>query len=205
MDRSRPVGVPLPLGVRAQAPLKSDALEISKSGLPKICAGDKRVTDLCRKCGKEPRSGTQRWGKACIGESVKRSREKNGTKNVDAKNVVPSSADRGPASPESLRRSGGAKGRITSPARHDHATCHRELAMLRLDVERLKGELSVARLATREAGERVMTTLWSSDEARGRVIPTREQAAAAFAKMPADATCGGPGRCGRIGCGHPGW
>ena len=29
---------------------------------------------------------------------------------------------------------------------HDHAACHRELEMLRLDVERLKGELATARM-----------------------------------------------------------
>ena len=31
--------------------------------------------------------------------------------------------------------------------RHDHSACHRELEMLRLDVERLKGELGQARMA----------------------------------------------------------
>ena len=34
------------------------------------------LTETCSKCGAEPRSGGNRWGKTCIAESVKRSREK---------------------------------------------------------------------------------------------------------------------------------
>lgn len=76
----------------------------------------------------------------------------------------------------------------TPRARHDHGECHKELAMLRLDVERLKGELAAARVVPGD---------WRSR------LP--QVARLDYPMLPKDAVCGGPGKCGTLTCRHPGW
>lgn len=62
--------------------------------------------------------------------------------------------------------------------------------MLRLDVERLKGELAASRGVGvgPKPGQITDTAAWE------RLLP-----------MPKDAVCGGPGRCGTLTCQHAGW
>ena len=70
--------------------------------------------------------------------------------------------------------------------------------MLRLDVERLKGELAGARKDEMPA----------EVDFRGGVRGKYAGPATAnpvTRVIPADAVCGGPGRCGKLLCAHPGW
>ena len=71
---SRPAGVSFPRESRARAPL---GVGTPCTQMSSEISGEKKViTETCTKCGAEPRSGSNRWGKTCIAESVKRSREK---------------------------------------------------------------------------------------------------------------------------------
>ena len=79
------------------------------------------MSDLCRKCGERERAEGQRWCAPCRAEYKRGKRAGNGEQ---------------AAQPGKLARA------------HDHAACHRELEMLRLDVERLKGELAQARMGS---------------------------------------------------------
>ena len=97
------------------------------------------MSDLCRKCGERERAEGQRWCAPCRAEYKRGKRAGNGPGNAgNSGGEHAGNAGNGEqaAQPGKLARA------------HDHAACHRELEMLRLDVERLKGELAQARMGS---------------------------------------------------------
>jgi len=144
----------------------------------------------CTKCG-EREAGKQRWCSRCRkgrtpgGEQEgERSRGENATLSVDPAyagfNV---SVDRVPESNSVRRRKAIQKGEcphcavlLAEVARLRLLVP--EIEMLRLDVGRLKGELAEARKGVWPVKEPVY---------EGRI----------------GKNCGGPGRCGKVGCAHP--
>ena len=148
------------------------------------------MSDLCRKCGERERAGKHAWCRECQAAVRKARRVSNVSNEVSNEVSNASNVSNGEqaAQPGKLARA------------HDHAACHRELEMLRLDVERLKGELAQARMESSTVKVvRVEAPL--RPEPAGVIGPVRATGRA----TPQRPECAGPGRCARLRCPHPGW
>lgn len=96
--------------------------------------------ETCAKCGKEPRAGKSRYGRACLSAAKRRQRETSGetSRETSARETARETAD-GMTSPAAAPR-----GR-SSPTRPGlHAECLRRIEELVEEVERLKRELAQA-------------------------------------------------------------